>query len=346
MLLAEGGVRLCGDIKHNQLQHEPLQYATLSYCWGGEDNLKTTKGNISIHAAFIAAEDLPKAIFDAATLTNTLGIRFLWVDAVCIIQDDEIDKRNEIRSMRNIFKGSCVTIIAAATTNVHQSFLGPCEDVRTTFDIPLSANGEDRPEAVHLEISNERYYWMHGANTRAWCLEERYLSNRLLIFDQSMMMWFCETAQRRHPDARPSPDDGSIIAQREKHSITLNKIVGRWNEIVHNYSRRHLTRPEDSFNAIAGIAEDFAVRHGWTLGEYKAGFWSKCMDLLAWYSDPEPEQLEPAQYIAPSWSWLKCHQSISFEEGETADVTQLPENELLFEVLDIDVVNKDGAGKW
>ena len=105
---------------------EPLQhgrYVALSYCWGGPQQLLTTTDTMNSHLEGISFKLFPKTIKDAIIVARKLGIRYLWVDALCIIQDDDLDKQKEIDSMGELYKNSTVTISAAKAKRVTDGFL-------------------------------------------------------------------------------------------------------------------------------------------------------------------------------------------------------------------------------
>ncbi|PQE20746.1 heterokaryon incompatibility protein [Rutstroemia sp. NJR-2017a BBW] len=100
-------------------------YACLSYCWGTDldNNVKTLKANLKQHLDGILISVLPKTIQDAVLVCQRLGIRYLWVDALCIIQDDEEDWENESIQMCDIYSGSHITIAAHRVESCKQGFL-------------------------------------------------------------------------------------------------------------------------------------------------------------------------------------------------------------------------------
>ena len=99
------------------------RYIALSYIWGGPQPLTTTQ-NIAIYVKYgLEILDFPKTIREALLATNRLGIRFLWIDALCILQDSDEDKLMQIRMMAKIYRNSFLTLIAAFGNNVNEGFL-------------------------------------------------------------------------------------------------------------------------------------------------------------------------------------------------------------------------------
>lgn len=103
-------------------------YATLSYCWGCQKNTTLRQDNISQLQREIDAENLPQTIRDAVETTRKMSIRYLWVDALCIVQDDEIEKAKEIARMQDVYSCSTVTIIASSASGADEGFLSLSED--------------------------------------------------------------------------------------------------------------------------------------------------------------------------------------------------------------------------
>jgi hypothetical protein len=89
-------------------------YACLSYCWGTQAHLRTTTANLVVHRDGIALASLPKTIADAISICKRLEIPYLWVDALCIVQDDEADRDREIAKMSEIYAKCYLTIAAVS----------------------------------------------------------------------------------------------------------------------------------------------------------------------------------------------------------------------------------------
>jgi hypothetical protein len=112
-------VRLC------KTTGQSLVYAALSYIWGGPQSCQTLKRNIDEYLQHIELQKVPKTILDAIHCTQTLGLKYLWVDSLCIIQDSAEDKSREIGLMSTIYKNAYVTISAAKATSCEEGFLEP-----------------------------------------------------------------------------------------------------------------------------------------------------------------------------------------------------------------------------
>jgi hypothetical protein len=92
---------------------ECARYMTLSYCWGDRHPIKTTQGSLSRYRGGIPWSDLPRTFQDAIDITHRLGIKYLWIDSLCIVQDDPDDWQRESAQMASIFGSSYLTISAS-----------------------------------------------------------------------------------------------------------------------------------------------------------------------------------------------------------------------------------------
>jgi hypothetical protein len=102
-------------IVHPAIENLQGPYTTLSYCWGGaqDSSLKTTNLQKYEDPLFgINIANLPKKLQDAILVTRRLGIRFLWVDSLCIVQDDPNDWKREAATMCHVYQNSHLTIAA------------------------------------------------------------------------------------------------------------------------------------------------------------------------------------------------------------------------------------------
>ncbi|KAK5686529.1 hypothetical protein LTS10_002649 [Elasticomyces elasticus] len=99
------------------------KYVALSYCWGNSGNLRTLSNNIESHKQGIDRSKIPRTIQDATRLTRRLGVRYLWVDALCIVQNDPDDWTTEAARMANVYEGAHLVIAATSSPDVNQGFL-------------------------------------------------------------------------------------------------------------------------------------------------------------------------------------------------------------------------------
>ena len=194
LCVADGSVKL---ISTSELWDD-MRYAALSYCWGGDQEQKTTTQNLQKREIDgVKLAELPKVLRDAVTVTMQLGLSYLWIDSLCIVQDDKLDKEAEVAKMADIYSGAYVTISAASSSSAHEGFLrdrNPSKNRRHVVPIKtLCPDGKAgwvyiyRPEVYQPKEE--------PLNTRGWTLQEHLLSPRLLIYGSWQLRWVCKTLQ-------------------------------------------------------------------------------------------------------------------------------------------------------
>jgi hypothetical protein len=100
-------------VKLVETQQKSAPYLTLSHCWGNKKIITTTKATLKSRKSDIPWLSLSRTFQDAITITRELGFRYLWIDSLCIIQDDKKDWERESAKMASIYADSWLTIAAA-----------------------------------------------------------------------------------------------------------------------------------------------------------------------------------------------------------------------------------------
>jgi len=121
---------------HISRPDERGQYLALSYCWGGPQQYKTTEENVADNCQAIQLEKLPQTIQNAISIIRRLGFRYLWIDALCILQDSEIGKHREINHMGAVYRNASLTIVASNALCVSEGFLYNVPATRS-FHVPV-----------------------------------------------------------------------------------------------------------------------------------------------------------------------------------------------------------------
>lgn len=277
------------------------EWACLSYCWGGDQPSKTTRANITARLTNLPLADLPGTIRDAIHVAAGLQIQYIWIDALCIIQDNPDDVAHEIATMPEVYMYGACTISASRASTSNEGFLQGHEIDRIhhkpiALRVKLS-NGESG--SINLSNPGSEYrYVQEPIHKRAWCYQERILSPRLIDFGHTQIQWICKS--RRRADGgrvdRAAPTDKLIIGTLK--GLSKREILNVWSNIVWKYTRRDITFAGDGLLAISAIAAYFAPLLGC---DYVAGHWRDALALqLAWVAG-EPKYPLPAVYVAPSW---------------------------------------------
>ncbi|EAQ84151.1 hypothetical protein CHGG_10555 [Chaetomium globosum CBS 148.51] len=180
------------------------QYIALSYCWGGPQKFSLKHSNLDeLQHQMTPVSGLPRTLQDAIAVTYHLGFEYLWIDALCIIQDSPSDKRDEISQMQHIYANAAVTIVAATASSVEQGFLTshaqfssrhrsvsvPMTLTPTTATpTPTSTTTTPNPNTsitagtLTLTPTHHPSTTSFPINHRGWTYQEALLSSRLLTF--------------------------------------------------------------------------------------------------------------------------------------------------------------------
>lgn len=296
---------------------EPVQYATLSYCWGGDQRFKTTSTTIASAQNGLPLEVLPETIQDAIRVTRDLGVAYLWVDSLCIVQDDEADMLDQISQMAHIFEGSYITIAASQSPRSSDGFLSISNPFGLVCKVAVTRADGSKDVAGMGKYSSHPLEHMPLV-TRAWTLQETLLSPRILSFEYGHLHWYCpefghrlsSCMIRRYEDPGLGFDTGFTLT-RSWRMFRAESNAG-WQNLVETYSTRRLTYDADKLLAISAVAERFARLGNW--GRYMAGMWEK--DLLrqcTWtvsLNTKRPSSVRLSH--VPSWSWASVSAEISW----------------------------------
>jgi hypothetical protein len=325
----------------------PAKYTILSYCWGGPQQFITTTDVVESRRAGFKTQQLPKTLQDAVTLTKSLGLEYLWIDAVCILQDSPDDMDIELPKMPSYYRNAYLTICASGKT------------ADTGFLAPTGAQCEDHPgTGVPKDLLSMPYYGPNGkvgdvffreenpyclsdepVSKRAWTYQERILSPRVLTYG-GRLMWQCATTQKSEGGVQDWSFDSRSVCDREiKLGLTEMRkdLTGKgknnessqipadsyslWYKAVEEFCERDMTYPEDKFRAIAALANEFALAFQ---DEYAAGLWK--MDFLRglmWSTWPNLDVRKPEKWRSPSWSWASVESSVTYSRLPTSPATDL-----------------------
>lgn len=304
------------------------RYAALSYCWG-RSNFCTTRSNLLALEQRLPVLQLPRTLRDAIECARRIGLRYLWVDALCIVQDDEDEKAREMARMAHIYRDADVTVSAALAADSAEGFLHERACVPAVDDagdaipyLPFRCGdgGEDNVGIVGL-LKFSQTSFRDPIVRRGWTFQETMLSRRLLVYGTLGVYWQClerrvpddveegaaagrlssgwlwRTKQRLLGSARPASDSEKDVSQRE------------WEQIVEEYSTRALSFPRDKLPALSAVASTCSE---WCPGPYVAGVWEPWLARLLLWRSPAPEQAARLRDIAPSWSWASLSGAVAF----------------------------------
>jgi hypothetical protein len=305
-------------LQDTEALHPLPPFAALSYCWGGDQPVKCLVSTLASLTTSISFEDLPKTIQDAILVCERLACGYLWVDALCIVQDRDEEKTVEIAKMPYIYGNSLFTITATRAASVWEGFLGDritSPDAIPAFSMgwvqaaPGGGKEEGALTLIDLPIPFE------PIDSRGWTLQERALSTRTIEFGSRQTRWTCQ--ERTSSDMstmgaadgwRAEPEANRASFDPRDWFLIDEDPYGSWAEIIRHFSQRQLTLSTDRPLAISGIAERFSRLTG---DRYMAGLWASHLHAgLLWTVDARHRTARPASYQGPSWSWLAVNSEV------------------------------------
>lgn len=249
---------------------------------------KATFGTMRRHGIPLLA--LPQTLQDAVFVTRSLGFKYLWIDALCVVQDSKRTKLEDITNMDKIYHHAALTIFAMGASSVQDGFISTLESESCTFQLPLQLPGRPPIQITlkrkTIEVASSQTWPL---DDRAWALQEFLLSRRRLIFTKTNILWQCQSVDTRalrcdhiiHEGLHrlPSlPREGFNLANGCLGTEGQTQI---WERIAVDFSRRKITHPKDRLDALYGIVA--VLRRVWG-DEYFCGLWKR--DLvwqLGWH---------------------------------------------------------------
>ncbi len=332
------------------------QYCALSYSWGRSKSFRTHKATYRDRIRGFTLDDLPTTIKDAVRLTRTLGFQYLWIDALCIIQDDTKDWAINSAVMDLVYGFATLTIAASFCKDKWQPLFRPRPRPQS-FEIPSPCSKDkskhgtvtlSRREGVFADI-----FKSSPLATRAWTLQEWILSRRTIHFTNEQMFWECQEAgfaedgssfDKSFSSRTFLPPAGTTGA----FSPDLTQMLARWRVMVDDYAQRNLFSTSDKLPALAGLAHQFQHLTG---ASYLAGMWREELPLgLLWTIHTSAlvgTGQRSTKWRAPSWSWASIDGGIHCDgyQGLVLMASPGPPSEQL-EILSAEIQLKDEANAF
>lgn len=322
------------DVQSQCLIRTPdgCSYVALSYVWGNQKTLQAVRSNQDqlqkpgSLALTTWGTPISTTIRNAMGVVGLLGERYLWVDTLCIVQDEESQKYRELAKMGAIYANASVTIMAVQGEHANsglRGFRGISEPRYLRQVVHLLTDGvtaiQTPVEGNHYELASKHSVWA----TRAWTYQEYLFSRRKLIFDGDSLRWECATAiWSEHVEWPPNlrPRYNEIKRCQSMFESPIPDFHG-FQRILQNYNTRDFTYPEDALYAFAGISSAI----GWSLsGSLVSGLPAASFDIcLLWQPETRvvrrtakaPEKI----HCLPSWSWAGWSGSVKMEVVSASD---------------------------
>lgn len=290
------------------------QYVALSYRWPRAPKVQldrhsyprlTRPGALAEHK-----QDIPKTISDAMTVCKKIKKRYLWVDALCIIQDSADDKAEQIKSMGFVYSAAYLTIAAAFGEDGDAGLPGVSNIPRKRQYCTMKIGSL---ELITAPSDPMESLFCSAWYSRGWTYQELILSKRVLAFTEDMMLFFCVEGSFREDVVLESFNGRvtGVAGLGEKLEsplyLTMDKFQGSsfghsalrsYEGFLQNYLCRNLTNDDDILNAFGGILDALFVHMGpfrWGIPIFFAPW------AMTWHSKDE-FPLERRRGF-PTWSW-------------------------------------------
>ncbi|EUC48287.1 hypothetical protein COCMIDRAFT_44502, partial [Bipolaris oryzae ATCC 44560] len=294
------------------------RYLAVSYRWGGMNSLLATAKMSELFRTSIAWDKLPRTFQDAIQIARELRIGYVWIDSLCITQDDPDDWEIESAKMADIYNGALLTIMAASASDSQGGFFRDRATVKEIVALPYTDTSWSTKFSVFAGRNLAGYEDIVVSGPlfgRGWVFQERLMSKRKLIFGQDETYWECNSLiqsessiRRRDKFANMNRQDNDAFRTFSDLSYKPDETWGKtsptnlWHNVVVEYSRCSLIYETDRLPALSGLARTFAQRFG---GTYVAGFWlDQIPQSMSWYKPSHMSKKSCNQvYCAPSWSW-------------------------------------------
>jgi len=327
---------------HIAQEQEASRYVALSHCWGNIPQVRTLKANIEQYKEAIVFECLSKTFQDALRVTRRLGIEYIWVDSLCIVQDDEKDWLRESKNMGSIYTNAYITIAATSATDGN----GGLDSVRPEskwFQLPCDGTDEGKGYMWFTDASWSYQSDLNDAplNLRGWVLQEKMLSRRIVHFASSQVYWECkeslvgeecEAPIRLPADATLKPslfwaavsrvgntpvEPANRIRFSAKPKPRLLGFYESWRTFICYYSTRTLTRKSDRLIALMGIIRVIEKQTGLLCidGHWVDGSRQFVQELM-WF--PKNQRTlsvlgdDRRSRLCSSWSWASVEGPIGY----------------------------------
>ncbi|KAI1297049.1 heterokaryon incompatibility protein-domain-containing protein [Xylaria venustula] len=325
-----------------------IPYVTISHRWSTGQQLKLVAQNVQLYTKGQSLDLLPPMFQDAIEVAKSLGIRYLWADCLCIIQDSLSDWETESLEMCKIYTNSICNI---SVTGFEDNSTGFLDKICDYPSLPCRV----RPNwAVQVDegwcVLDPFFWWSQVTNApltkRGWVFQERFLAPRVIHLGPDQVHWECASldACEAFPQGLPSIVEsprhtgfkrldflfehdalqGLVLKPAHTLSIKEEYLLQHWCETIQAYTRTRLTEPNDKLIALAGVAQLMSLSnvadHSKNEKGYIAGLFKQHLLLmLEWHSDGqmftrhEPVGTRPPQYRAPSWSWASIDGRVFYD---------------------------------
>lgn len=362
-LIYIGSSDSCDDVVLRTRSEIPdgARYAALSYCWGNVVPMcRTTRDSYTQNLVSIGTRTVPKTYLDAFKVARRLGLEYIWIDALCIVQDDPVDWATEAGAMYDVYHNAHIVVASLHGKDANTGLFCKTDpnDKSLQFQLLEFRHGLRRYEIFARRLTRALDHDMHqdagrlapmsGPEpllSRAWGLTERLVSTRTIYFGKHEVTWECcskAACQCQGDVVGPAAEKTQkqvFLADVDRNSPSARLV---WHRVVSQYMKRDIGRHVDRLVGLGAVAQ--CVANSKPGQSYWAGMWSDSfVQDLMWRPISQSrirdvgEKPEPLRTLrgwpkkpAPSWSWASVEVPVEWADLWTetakhplADVVQV-----------------------
>jgi hypothetical protein len=306
------------------------RYSTLSYCWGS--HVATDRQHFDYYES-IPLDALSTTAQQSIHVSRSLGLAYMWIDGLCIMQDDPDDWLHESTLMSRVYGFSTCTIAAACADDAQGGFFRQREQFRVR---PLRITNPFNPDSQQMfQISSqylgpiyEKEVQASTWHDRSWVFQERLLSQRMLIFGEQQVMWACQKIQAAEtcPGGKTGHDyidqfeSFEVERRRLQALLESNRLLNsgdiEWETVITQYTKTQTSRMSDRLIALQGIADRITLATG---RKYAAGVWldESLPRTLLWHTLENKLLPRPKTARSPTWSWASVDSPVQYSSNGT-----------------------------
>ncbi|KAF4994555.1 hypothetical protein FDECE_13078 [Fusarium decemcellulare] len=313
-------------------QRDSLRYIALSHPWGSVDDHNhfcTTRKNVESRSVDgMALSQLPNTFRHAVQVTRALGVRYLWIDSLCIMQGDDGDFETEARNMETVFSSAYCVIAASRASGTSSGFLWRRPERRF---VKIDGTPSEDPFYICEAIDDFQHDVIEGPlNQRGWVLQERVLARRTIYFTEKQTYWECGQGVRCETLTKMTNNKAAFLGDPNFPEVATISSRGAkirlYESLYQQYSRLSFTKACDRPIAIAGLEQRlvsaFETHGGY--GVFEGRFFGRS---LLWKRDEavtaEMKNIDfpkCQKYLVPTWSWMAYEGAITFMDIPFSEV--------------------------
>lgn len=303
-----------------------VKYMTISHRWLGDQEIRLTRSELASFRSDIPLRNVKKSIRDAMLLCIQLGTEYLWVDSLCIVQDDTADTERQMSKMDLIYTSSYCNIAAEDADDASKGCFDRVDSKHAANHMVSVDLGGTEPMRFRLRSS-----WLTGQeeldmtvlSSRGWVLQEQFLAPRTLHFGKYQLHWACRTSEASEtwpasalwdPGVRPVERSlrSLLSEQASRESYAGNdRSFDIWFNVVGAYTSRNLTYPSDRLRALEGIMA--YCRNDVIREDFRYGIMPNSLPAALLWSVTSPTKEQPRlDSVAPTWSWASVSGAVTY----------------------------------